>query len=36
MIDTKALTGESVPRGCYSRKMKFLSGCINVNGLLNS
>jgi Cd2+/Zn2+-exporting ATPase len=33
-IDTSALTGESVPRD-VSEGSSVLSGCININGLLN-
>jgi Cd2+/Zn2+-exporting ATPase len=33
MLDTKALTGESVPRG-VKKGDTALSGCINLNGLL--
>ncbi|WP_443081655.1 heavy metal translocating P-type ATPase [Terrisporobacter sp.] len=33
MVDTSALTGESVPREC-SIGSNVLSGCINVNGVL--
>src|SRR5690554_3943138 len=33
LVDTKALTGESVPLNVYLG-MKVLSGCINLNGVL--
>ncbi|WMT82987.1 heavy metal translocating P-type ATPase [Terrisporobacter mayombei] len=33
MVDTSALTGESLPREC-SIDSEVLSGCINVNGVL--
>ncbi|MEY8353076.1 heavy metal translocating P-type ATPase [Lachnospiraceae bacterium 54-53] len=33
MIDTKALTGESVPRETWAGS-EVLSGCVNVNGVL--
>lgn len=35
MIDTKALTGESVPRSVGTGD-NVLSGCININGLLTA
>jgi len=34
MIDTSALTGESVPRKAHLDS-EVLSGCVNLNGLLN-
>ncbi len=35
MVDTSALTGESVPRE-VSKDDNLLSGCININGLLTA
>ncbi len=35
MVDTSALTGESVPRE-VSKEDNLLSGCININGLLTA
>lgn len=35
MLDTSALTGESVPREVYPGS-DILSGCININGLLTA
>lgn len=35
MVDTTALTGESVPREVYTGS-NILSGCININGLITA